>query len=64
MTVARETQDEAAEVMRCLHESVCDPAFVRALALLLTMNEQDAERRLSGVPSTESRGTIPARERQ
>jgi hypothetical protein len=35
MTVARETQDEAAEVMRCLGESLRDPGFVTVLALLV-----------------------------
>ena len=35
MTVASETQDEAAEVMRCLRESLRDPAFATAVFSLL-----------------------------
>ena len=35
MTVASETQDEAAEVMRCLRESLRDPTFASVLALLV-----------------------------
>ena len=37
---ARETHDEAAEVMRCLRESLCDAAFVGALALLILGEKQ------------------------
>lgn len=35
MTVARETQDEAAKVMRCLGESLRDPPFATAVFSLL-----------------------------
>lgn len=40
MTVARETQDEAAEVMRCLGESLRDPAFASVLAVLVAGKRQ------------------------
>ena len=43
MTVARETQDEAAEVMRCLRESLRESALASALVQLLAMNKPDVE---------------------
>ena len=40
---ARETQDEAAEVMRCLRESLRESAFASALVQLVAMNEPDVD---------------------
>jgi hypothetical protein len=49
MTVARETQDEAAEVMRCLWESLRDPGFVTVLALLVAGKERGEEKQSCGL---------------
>lgn len=54
MTVARETQDEAAEVMRCLGESLREPTFAIVLAFLLSGKRQGEEH---DFPECEASGT-------
>lgn len=36
-------RDETAAVMRCLRESLCEPAFARALAQLVSVNGPDKQ---------------------
>jgi hypothetical protein len=44
---------EVQEVLACLRESLRDPAFAGALALLLAMDGRDAERRRKPVNGSE-----------
>ena len=57
-----EGRNEVREILSCLRESLGDPAFAGALALLLAQDEHDARRALP--KHTGNHGTDPALERQ
>lgn len=45
-TYPKGVEDAAQEILRCLHESLREPAFVSSLILLVSGNRAGAEHRL------------------